>query len=219
MNEPLFVMHDSYLTLSTAGEAEFVEKRSRFISFAAHVETEEEAKAFVAAIRKRYYDARHVCYAYALGAAVWAEDFDPIARGVAVVRANDDGEPGGSAGKPILGQLRSRGLTYAVVVVVRYFGGVKLGTGGLAIAYRTGAALALDAATTEEQVLMAKLVVESPYADQDAVMRVVREGGADIIARDYTAVSVVLTISVRQKNADVLRERLEKIYTTVFHEQ
>ena len=218
MNEST-VMHDSYLTLSTAGEAEFVEKRSRFISFAAHVETEEEAKAFVSDIRKRYYDARHVCYAYALGADVWAEDFDPIARGVAVVRANDDGEPGGSAGKPILGQLRSRGLTYAVVVVVRYFGGVKLGTGGLAIAYRTGAALALDAATTEEQVLMAKLVVESPYADQDAVMRVVREGGADIIARDYTAVSVMLTISVRQKNADVLRERLEKIYTTVFHEQ
>ena len=81
MNEPLFVMHDSYLTLSTAGEAEFVEKRSRFISFAAHVETEEEAKAFVSDIRKRYYDARHVCYAYALGADVWAEDFDPIARG------------------------------------------------------------------------------------------------------------------------------------------
>ena len=214
MNEST-VMHDSYLTLSAPGEAEFIEKRSRFISFAAHVETEEEAKDFVAAIRKRFYDARHVCYAYALG----AEEFDPIARGVAVVRANDDGEPGGSAGKPILGQLRSRGLTYAVVAVVRYFGGVKLGTGGLAVAYRTGASLALDAATTEEQVLMAKLVVEVPYADQDAVLRVVREGGADIIARDYTAISVVLTVSVRQKNADILRERLEKIYTIIFHEQ
>ena len=218
MNEST-VMHDSYLTLSAPGAAEFIEKRSRFISFAAHVETEEEAKDFVAAIRKRFYDARHVCYAYALGADVWTEEFDPIARGVAVVRANDDGEPGGSAGKPILGQLRSRGLTYAVVAVVRYFGGVKLGTGGLAVAYRTGASLALDAATTEEQVLMAKLVVEVPYADQDAVLRVVREGGADIIARDYTAISVVLTVSVRQKNADILRERLEKIYTIIFHEQ
>ena len=83
MNEST-VMHDSYLTLSAPGEAEFIEKRSRFISFAAHVETEEEAKDFVAAIRKRFYDARHVCYAYALGADVWTEEFDPIARGVAV---------------------------------------------------------------------------------------------------------------------------------------
>ena len=212
-------MPDSYLTISTAGEAEFVEKRSRFISFAAHIETEEEAKSFVATIRKRYYDARHVCYAYVLGADVWTEDYDPIARGTAVMRANDDGEPGGSAGKPILGQLRSRGITNAVVAVVRYFGGVKLGTGGLAVAYKTGAALALDEATIEEGILMSQLVAEVPYTEQDAALRIVRESGAEITARDYTATSVILHISIRQTLLDGLRTRLEKIYTITFHEK
>lgn len=206
-------MSDSYLTLSSSGESEFIEKRSRFISFAAHIETEDEAKDFVANLRKRFYDARHVCYAYVLGADVWTEEYDPIARGTAVMRANDDGEPGGSAGKPILGQLRSRGITNAVVAVVRYFGGVKLGTGGLATAYKTGAAMALDEATVKECMLMEQMVVDVPYADQNAVLKTVRDNGAEILARDYTATSVVLTLSIRQAMADDFRKRIEKIYT------
>lgn len=206
-------MSDSYLTLSSPGESEFIEKRSRFISFAAHIETENEAKDFVANLRKRFYDARHVCYAYVLGADVWTEEYDPIARGTAVMRTNDDGEPGGSAGKPILGQLRSRGLTNTVVAVVRYFGGVKLGTGGLATAYKTGAAMALDEATVKECLLMEQMVVDVPYADQNAVLKMVRDNGAEILTRDYTATGVVLTVSIRQAMADDFRKRIEKIYT------
>lgn len=206
-------MSDSYLTLSSPGESEFIEKRSRFISFAAHIETEDDAKDFVANLRKRFYDARHVCYAYVLGADVWTEEYDPIARGTAVMRANDDGEPGGSAGKPILGQLRSRGLTNAVVAVVRYFGGVKLGTGGLATAYKTGAAMALDVATVKECLLMEQMVVDVPYADQNTVLKLIRDNGAEILARDYTATGVVLTVSIRQAMADDFRKRIEKIYT------
>lgn len=206
-------MSDSYLTLSSSGESEFIEKRSRFISFAAHIETEDDAKDFVANLRKRFYDARHVCYAYVLGADVWTEEYDPIARGTAVMRANDDGEPGGSAGKPILGQLRSRGLTNAVVAVVRYFGGVKLGTGGLATAYKTGAAMALDEATVKECMLTEQMIVDVPYADQNTVLKLIRDNGAEILARDYTATGVVLTVSIRQAMADDFRKRIEKIYT------
>lgn len=206
-------MSDSYLTLSSPGESEFIEKRSRFISFAAHIETEDDAKDFVANLRKRFYDARHVCYAYVLGADVWTEEYDPIARGTAVMRANDDGEPGGSAGKPILGQLRSRGLTNAVVAVVRYFGGVKLGTGGLATAYKTGAAMALDEATVKECMLTEQMIVDVPYADQNTVLKLIRDNGAEILARDYTATGVVLTVSIRQAMADDFRKRIKKIYT------
>lgn len=209
-------MADSYLTLATPGEAQFVEKRSRFIAFAHPVDTEDEAKEIVAAIRKKYYDARHVCYAYALGYDVWTEDYDPIARGTAIMRANDDGEPGGSAGKPILGQLRSRGVTNVLVAVVRYFGGVKLGTGGLAVAYKTAASDALDAAVIEERLMMTVLRVEVPYTEADTAMRFIRDAGAEITARDYTATSTILTVEMRQSLEDSVRERLTKIYTLKF---
>lgn len=206
-------MADSFLTLSTTGESQFVEKRSRFISYAFPITSEEEAKEIVADIRKKYYDARHVCYAYALGYDVWTEEYDPIARGTAIVRANDDGEPGGSAGKPILGQIRSRSLTNVLVIVVRYFGGVKLGTGGLAVAYKTGASDALDAATIEERLIMASFQAEVPYTEADAAMRIIRDSGAEITARDYTATSTILTVEMRQSLEEGMRERLSKIYT------
>ena len=207
---------DAYLTLATPGEAQLVEKRSRFIAYARHVENEDAAKAFVAEIRKQYYDARHVCYAYAFGTDVWAEDYDPIALGTALTRQSDDGEPGGSAGKPILGQLRARRLTQTAVIVVRYFGGVKLGTGGLAVAYKTAAGMALDAATITEKIMMDELRVEAPYADQDVALRAIRDAGADILARDYTSNSVILTLGIRQSLMAGLRQRLEKIYTLSF---
>lgn len=211
-------MTDSYLTIAAPGEAQFVEKRSRFLAFAHPIASEDEAKDIVAGIRKQYYDARHVCYAYVLGHDVWTEDYDPVARGTAIVRANDDGEPGGSAGKPILGQLRARGVTNVLVAVVRYFGGVKLGTGGLAVAYKTAAAEALDATTIEERLLMARLRTEVPYTEADTAMRFVRDAGAEIVARDYTATTTILTIEMRRSNEADVRQRLEKIYTLRFLE-
>ena len=133
-------------------------------------------------------------------------------------RCNDDGEPSGSAGKPILGQIRSVGLTRVLVVVVRYFGGVKLGTGGLAVAYKTAAADALAAATQVERLVKERLVVEVSYADADTAMRFVREGGGEITARDYTATSTLLTIEVRRSLLLPLRERLQKILSLRFVE-
>lgn len=212
----IFPMSDSYLTLSAPGESQFVEKRSRFISFAFPITSEDEAKDIVAGIRKKYYDARHVCYAYALGYDVWTDEYDPVARGTAIMRANDDGEPGGSAGKPILGQLRGRSLTNVLVVVVRYFGGVKLGTGGLAVAYKTGASDALDAAVIEERLIMARFRVDVPYTEADTAMRFIRDGGADITDREYTATSTILTVEMRQSLEEGVRERLAKIYTLKF---
>ena len=200
-------MTDSFLTLQTTGEAIYTEKRSKFYAFAYHVECEEEVKQYVAALQKKFYDARHVCYAYALG----------VDGGQ--TRCNDDGEPSGSAGKPILGQIRSFGLTQVLVGVVRYFGGVKLGTGGLAVAYKTAAADALTAATQVERLVMAQFVVEVPYTDADVAMRFVRESEGEIITREYTAISTLLTIQVRQSLLIPLRERLRKILSLLFVEE
>lgn len=195
---------DAYLTLDRDGEALFTEKRSKFYAFAVHVESEEAAKHYVAALRKKFHDARHVCYAYALG------------HDAATTRSNDDGEPSGSAGKPILGQIRSAGLTYVMVAVVRYFGGVKLGTGGLAVAYKTAAAQAIAAAHCQERWALDQITVEIPYPDADTAMRFIREGEADIIGRDYTPTTTRLTVAVRRSLLPPLRERLKKILSLVF---
>lgn len=192
-------MPDTYRTLSAPGESNYTEKRSRFLAFAMPVQNEEEAKVCVAELRKKYYDARHVCYAYALGA------------DGSRTRSNDDGEPSGSAGKPILGQLRSANVTFTLVAVVRYFGGVKLGTGGLAVAYKTAAAGALAAAAIEERIVTATLRIEAPYAEADTVMRYCREAGADITSREYTATETILTVAVRLSNEEALRERIGKL--------
>lgn len=198
------MLSDTYRTLSAPGEAQYTEKRSRFLAFALPVADEAEAKQRVAEYRKKYYDARHVCYAYTLG-------YDG-----STTRSNDDGEPSGSAGKPILGQLRSADVTFVLVIVVRYFGGVKLGTGGLAVAYKTAAAEALAAAVIEERIVKAEVRVEVPYSDADTAMRYVRDAGADITARDYTATDTLLTISVRLTDEAALRERLAKILSLKF---
>lgn len=192
---------DHYLTLSAPGEATYVEKRSRFLAFAMHVESEEEVKEIVERYRKEYYDARHVCYAYALG--VEGERF----------RAVDDGEPGGSAGKPIHGQIVSRGLTEVLVIVVRYFGGVKLGTGGLCVAYKTAAGDALDAATTEERIITSIVTAEVPYPDADTAMRFGRNAGGEMLSPEYTAEATILHFRIRQSEEQQLRDALQKIHT------
>ena len=195
---------DTYLTLSSNGEAVYTEKRSKFFAFAEHVEDEESAKARVAALRKQFYDARHVCFAYVL-------DFDGQR-----TRSNDDGEPSGTAGRPILGALRSAGLTFTLAVVVRYFGGVKLGTGGLVVAYREAAAAAIAEATIEERLIMEPFRVEVPYADADVAMRFIRDGGGEITARDFSAEGTTLTIEIRASLLAPLRERLGKILSLRF---
>jgi len=195
---------DTYVTIKDMAEAQLTEKRSRFLAFAFHVDDEEEAKKLVAQYRKKYYDARHVCYAYATGS-----------KGEHT-RANDDGEPSGTAGRPILGQITAQGVTYVLVVVVRYFGGVKLGTGPLGVAYKTVAAQALAMAERCECVITSSFRVSAPYADADVAMRFIREKGAKITAREYTPTETVLTVCVRCDDEQNLRERLAKILSLQF---
>jgi uncharacterized YigZ family protein len=161
--------------------------------------------AVVAEYRKRYYDARHVCWAYMLG--VERTQF----------RSNDDGEPSGTAGKPILGQINSRGLSDLVVIVVRYFGGIKLGTSGLIEAYRQAAAEALDAAPLEERLVEEQLSASLDYALMGDVMRIVKEEGATLLSQDYGD-RYRLTLSLRRAGIPKLRKRLELIYGVTIEE-
>ncbi len=198
---------DTYRTVGAMGEGLYTESRSRFLSYAHHVETEDEVKTILADYRRRYYDARHVCYAYALG---------PTAERT---RQNDDGEPSGTAGRPLAAQLKAYDVTNTLLVVVRYFGGVKLGTGRLGVAYREAAVSALAAATIEERILTARFTVTLPYADADVAMRYVREAGAAIVGRDYTATDNLLQIEVRLADVSALRSRLDTILSLHYVEE
>ena len=192
-------MTDEYKTITEViGEGFYSEKRSRFLAFAHHVETIDEIKDILASYRKKYYDARHVCYAYVLGAD--KADF----------RANDDGEPSSTAGKPILGQINSYDLTNVLVIVIRYYGGVNLGTGGLIVAYRTAAADALDHATIETRLVEEVITYSFPYPMMNAVMRVIKEMQPRIVSQTFDN-TCSISMSIRQEMAPVLRDRLEKL--------
>lgn len=192
-------MTDEYKTITEViGEGLYSEKRSKFLAFAHHVETIDEIKDILASYRKKYYDARHVCYAYVLGAD--KADF----------RANDDGEPSSTAGKPILGQINSYDLTNVLVIVVRYYGGVNLGTGGLIVAYRTAAADALDHATIETRLVEEVITYSFPYPMMNAVMRVIKEMQPRIVSQTFDN-TCSISMSIRQEMAPVLRDRLEKL--------
>lgn len=192
-------MTDEYKTITgIIGEGFYSEKRSKFLAFAHHVETIDEIKDILASYRKKYYDARHVCYAYVLGAD--KADF----------RANDDGEPSSTAGKPILGQINSYDLTNVLVIVVRYYGGVNLGTGGLIVAYRTAAADALDHATIETRLVEEVITYSFPYPMMNAVMRVIKEMQPRIVSQTFDN-TCSISMSIRQEMAPVLRDRLEKL--------
>lgn len=192
-------MTDEYKTITEViGEGFYSEKRSKFLAFAHHVETIDEIKDILASYRKKYYDARHVCYAYMLGAD--KADF----------RANDDGEPSSTAGKPILGQINSYDLTNVLVIVVRYYGGVNLGTGGLIVAYRTAAADALDHATIETRLVEEVVTYSFPYPMMNAVMRVIKEMQPRIVSQTFDN-TCSISMSIRQEMAPVLRDRLEKL--------
>ena len=191
-------MIDTYKTISSSSEGYYTEKRSKFLAFAHHVESVDDVKQIVARYRKQYYDARHVCYAYMLG----AERLD--------YRANDDGEPSSTAGRPILGQINSNSLTDVLIVVVRYYGGVNLGTSGLIVAYREAAADAIAHAKIEERQVEEIVEYEFPYAMMNQVMRVVKEMNPRIVSQTFDN-TCLLRLSIRQSLAPELRARLNAL--------
>ncbi|MGM9713664.1 MAG: IMPACT family protein [Prevotella sp.] len=195
-------MEDTYLTVTTPSEGLYTSRRSRFLSFAHHVESEAEVRELLTAYRRRYYDARHVCYAYIIGV-------EGVGDGVRW-RMNDDGEPSSTAGKPIHGQIVRHGLTDTLVVVVRYYGGVNLGTSGLIVAYREAAAAALAESAIEERVVEERVVHTFAYPAMNSVMRVVKEMGARVVAQDYGC-TCTITLAIRRSQAPQLRERLQRI--------
>lgn len=194
---------DTYKTLSAPSEAVFTEKRSKFIAIALPVRTLEEIKAYLEEYQKKYYDARHVCYAYMLGAE--RKNF----------RANDNGEPSGTAGKPILGQINSNELTDVLVIVVRYFGGIKLGTSGLIIAYKTAATLVLTEADIIEKTVDEEVSFAFEYPFMNDVMRIVKEEGPELLEQSYD-MDCIMRLRIRQSLMPRLRARLEKVESLRF---
>ncbi len=191
-------VEDTYRTIATLSEGIFTEKRSKFIAIAIPVRTVDEIKEHLEVYQKKYYDARHVCYAYMLGHE--RKDF----------RANDNGEPSGTAGKPILGQINSNELTDILVVVVRYFGGIKLGTGGLIVAYKAAAAEAIAAATIIEKTVDEEISFLFEYPFMNDIMRIVKEEEPEILNQSYD-MDCSMTLRIRKSSMPRLRTRLEKV--------
>lgn len=192
-------MTDEYKTItSKVGEGYYTEKRSKFLAFAHHVETVDEVKDLVASYRKRFYDARHVCYAYMLGSER------------AEFRANDDGEPSSTAGKPILGQINANILTNILVIVVRYYGGVNLGTGGLIVAYREAAADAIAHSETVVRQVEEVVSYSFSYPMMNDVMRIVKDMSPRILSQTYGN-TCEIRLAIRQSEAEQLRNRLQRL--------
>lgn len=190
---------DEFLTITdTPAEGFYSEKRSKFLAFAFHVTSEEEVKQYVADFRKKYYDARHVCWAYMLGAD--RTDF----------RANDDGEPSSTAGKPILGQINKNELTDILIIVVRYYGGVNLGTSGLIVAYRTAAAEAIANAEIVSQFVEEEVVFDFPYIMMNDVMKIIKDMSPRIISQTYDN-TCEMKLSIRKSEAPMLKAKFDKL--------
>ncbi len=191
-------MEDTYRTIRDLSEGYYTEKRSRFLSFALPVRTPDEVKTQLDIYRKKYYDARHVCWAYMLGP------------DRTIFRANDDGEPSSTAGKPILGQINSNNLTDILIIVVRYFGGIELGTSGLIVAYRTAAAEAIAAARIEERTVDETITITFEYPHLNSVMRIVKEDKPDVLTQSFE-LTCEMTLRIRQSRMDALKSRLLKV--------
>jgi uncharacterized YigZ family protein len=200
------MVQDTYKTIADVSEGLYTEKRSKFIAVALPVKTVEEIKEHLEVYQKKYYDARHVCYAYMLGHE--RKDF----------RANDNGEPSGTAGKPILGQINSNELTDILVIVVRYFGGIKLGTSGLIVAYKAAAAEAIAAATILEKTVDDEVTVFFEYPFMNDVMRIVKEEEPEIVDQSYD-MDCRMTLRIRRSCMPRLRERLLKVETARLADQ
>ena len=191
-------MTDEYKTLKSGGQGYYTDKRSKFLAFAHHVESVEEIKDLLAGYRKKYYDARHVCYAYMLG----PERLE--------FRANDDGEPSSTAGKPILGQINSNELTDILIVVVRYYGGVNLGTSGLIVAYREAAADAIAHSEIETRQVEEVITYTFAYPLMNDVMRIVKEMSPRILSQTYDN-TCEIKLGIRKSEAEQLRSKLNKL--------
>ena len=196
----MMIQEDTYKTIIGVAEGIYTEKRSKFIAIAIPVHTVEEIKQHLDIYQKKYYDARHVCYAYMLGHE--RKDF----------RANDNGEPSGTAGKPILGQINSNGLTDILIVVVRYFGDIKLGTSGLIVAYKAAAAEAIANATIIEKTVDDEIAVAFEYPFMNDVMRIVKEEEPEILEQSYD-MDCLMKLRIRRSMMGKLRARLEKVET------
>lgn len=188
-------MSDVYYTIDLEAEAQYKEKMSRFLAFARKVKNAETAKSIVKSFQNEYHDARHVCWAYMIGPErkEW--------------QLNDNGEPSGTAGKPILGQINSKELTDVLVVVVRYFGGIKLGTPGLIAAYREASRLALEEAGRKEMHDMETITVNFPYMAADGVMRLVKGGDVEVLERTFDN-TCNMTLTFRKDKSDEIKGRL-----------
>ena len=192
--------NDKYKTITekAIGEGFYSESRSKFLAFAHHVDSVEQALEIVKEYRKKYYNARHCCYAYRIG--FMGEEF----------RMNDDGEPSSTAGKPILGQIDSNGLTNTLIIVVRYFGGVKLGTSGLIVAYREASSDAIAHCYIEERFIESQIKFTFSYPLMNAVMKIVKDMNPRIINQVFDN-TCELTLSISKSYADELKNRLNKL--------
>lgn len=190
---------DTYKTIDNEAKGLFKDRGSRFIAIAIPVTTQEEIKIRLEELRKEYHDARHHCYAWVLlpDRQAW--------------RVNDDGEPSGTAGKPIIGQINSRELTNILVVVIRYFGGTLLGVSGLINAYRSAASDALDNATITERHIIERWIVTFPYSSMNDVMKVLKEESCSQSAHKYSGTYVTVEVSFRSSRSEHVKERLGKI--------
>lgn len=196
---------DSYLTIAEPAEAIYKERSSKFLVYAYPVESEEEVKEYVDSLRKEFFDATHHCYAYRLG--VEGEHF----------RANDDGEPSGTAGKPILGQLLSAQVTNCLVVVVRYFGGTKLGVSGLIQAYKESTAEVLAVSRIVEKTVDTIFNITFPYIVMNGVMKVVKEVNPRIERQEFDNLCT-MALRIRNSEAPILKSRLEKVEGVMIEE-
>ena len=196
-------MADIYFTISKEGKGIYKEKMSKFLSFAFRVENSEQAKSIIKRIQNEYHDSRHVCWAYMIGAD--REEW----------QLNDNGEPSGTAGKPILGQINSAGLTDVVVVVVRYFGGIKLGTPGLIGAYREAAKMALEDAGILEMHKMKVRSITFPYISMNGVMKVVKSFSPDILSQTFDN-SCQMSFKIREDYSDEFIGKLSSVDGVTF---
>ena len=189
-------MQDSYFTIKKTSEGLYKEKGSKFIALAFPVGSEEEVKERLIELRKNYHDARHHCYAYILG------------NDGKNTRANDDGEPNHSAGDPILGQIKSRGLTNTLIVVIRYFGGTKLGVSGLIHAYKTAASEALDQNEVVQKDIVEKFRFHFPYENMNEVMRIIKEMDIRITNQGFDT-QCTLDVSVKVSAIEPLQNKIK----------
>jgi len=189
---------DEYKTISNSSEGTFRDKGSKFIAKAFHVTSEKEVKAQLDLLRKQYYDATHHCYAYMIG-------FDK-----SIFRSNDDGEPSGTAGRPILGQIQSNDLTNMLIVVIRYYGGTKLGVPGLINAYKKSAAEAIMNATIETRIVKEVYEIEYAYEMMNDVMKIIKDELLEVINNDF-GMKCVIRFAVRHSNAPAVQGKFLKV--------